>query len=75
MRTHTSMSDYQLGALYMTLDRDTREYLDSVIRYGNNKISTIRFLMAKLQLNIPLARHLFESRKTFLESKDNPFRW
>ena len=71
----TSMTNLQLGQAYDSLDCDLKAYLDSVIRFGQSKIATIRFLRARLGIGLTLAKILYEEREKFLNQTPNPFGW
>ncbi len=71
----TTMDNYRLGQLYMSLDLATRDLLDSIILYGTSKITTIKFFRQKFNLSLTLAKLLFEERQKFLVNKSNPFGW
>lgn len=70
-----SMTNLQLGQAYDSLDHDLKAYLDSVIRYGQSKIATVRFLRARLGISLTLAKILYEEREKFLNQTPNPFGW
>jgi ribosomal protein L7/L12 len=71
----TTMTQLQLGQAYDTLEPDLKAYLDSVIRFGQSKIATIRFLRARLGIGLTLAKILYEEREKFLNQTPNPFGW
>ncbi len=70
-----SMTNLQLGQAYDSLDPDIKSYVDSVIRFGSSKISTIKFLRARLGIGLTLAKILYEEREKFLNQPHNPFGW
>ena len=75
LENQTSMTNLQLGQAYDSLDYDLRAYLDSVIRFGQSKIATIKFLRAQLCIGLALAKILYEEREKFLNETTNPFGW
>jgi hypothetical protein len=70
-----SMTNYELGMAYNSLEPDLKGYLDSVIRFGQSKIATVRFLRARLGIGLTLAKILYEEREKFLNQTPNPFGW
>ena len=75
MEPLTELTSLQLGRLYDSMDPDVRAFTDCVIKFGNQKITTIKFLRSHLNLSLTLAKILFEARKEFLDHPDHPFGW
>ena len=69
------MSYLDLGRAYDSLEPNLQDYVDSVIRHGESKIATIKFLRDHLGINLTYAKNIYEGRHTFLTQTPNPFGW
>lgn len=69
------LTTFELGRRYINLGPDLVHYLDNIILYGNSKIATIKYLRASLNISLSLAKILFEARKDFLSTTQNPYGW
>lgn len=71
----TELDTFALGQRYINLGPNLVSYLDSIIRFGNSKISTIKFLRGELQIGLTLAKQLYEAREEFLNQTRHPYGW
>lgn len=61
--------------MYLGIDADTRDLLDTLMQHNNSKITIIKFLRNKLKIGLALSKRLYEERQRFLIGKVNPFGW
>lgn len=63
----------ELGQRFNDMSQATRAFVDDVIRYGNQKIATIKFLRSQLDLSLVEAKQLYEARQTWLGQVADPY--
>lgn len=70
-----NLSPREIGRRFDQIPENIRNYVDTMTRYSNAKIATIKFLRSELGLSLTQSKALYEARHDWLNRAQNPYGW